>query len=77
MTTLTPEQIKASIKSLGLNQTQAALMLGVSREQVHRLINRGDDGEPRRTPSLTFRRLLTAYANGYRPSDWIGKPEGR
>ena len=69
----TPEKIKTSIKSLRLNQTLAALMLGISREQMHRLTNRGNDGKPRRTPNLTVQRLLKAYLDGYRPDDWIGK----
>ncbi len=69
----TPEKIKTAIKSLGLNQTHAALMLGISREQMFRLTSRGNDGEPRRTPSLTVQFLLTAFLSGYRPDDWIGK----
>jgi len=75
MTTMTPEQIRLYIGQLGLNQTRAALMLGISREQMHRLISRGDDGKPRRTPNLTVQRLLSTYLSGHRPGDWIGKPD--
>jgi transcriptional regulator with XRE-family HTH domain len=65
---MTPAEIKAGLKSLGLNQTQAAALLGYGNKSRVSEIETG-----KRNPSEAVVRLLRAYLDGYRPKDWPGK----
>ena len=62
---MTPTQIRESLQSLGLDQSQAARMLGYSR-----LASVSDIVTGKRNPSGAVLRLLAAYLDGYRPNDW-------
>jgi transcriptional regulator with XRE-family HTH domain len=62
---MTPAEIKAARLSLGLNQLQAAKMLGYSASARVSEIERGA-----RNAGESVVRLLRAYLEGYRPPDW-------
>ncbi len=65
----TPDKINNALWSLHLNITDGAKMLGIGRGQMTKILN----GDPE--PSGPVQRLLDAYMAGYRPDDWIGKPD--
>lgn len=62
---MTPDDIRAARRSLGLTQAQLADMLGYARSDRVSEIERGIE-----RPSVAVRRLLQAYLDGYRPADW-------
>ena len=73
---MSPEEIKAARKKLGLTQAQLARVLGYSTDgkvpgMAVSVMERATN--PRPLPEAQ-RRLLLAYLDGYRPPDW---PEGR
>lgn len=57
-------QIAVARRRLGLTQAQLASMLGVTKMSVWHYEN------DRVRPPLTILRLLRAFLEGYRPSDW-------
>jgi len=66
--TMTPELIRDCLAQLALTQTAAAKMLGISKEQMYRIVH------GKRDPNEAVQRLLRAYMDGYRPSEgWLGK----
>ena len=62
---MSPCEIRAARRSLGLTQAQLAAMLGYARSDRVSEIERGIE-----QPSAAVRRLLQAYLDGYRPVDW-------
>jgi transcriptional regulator with XRE-family HTH domain len=62
---MTPHQIKEARQSLGLNQSQAAALLGYGHTSRISEIEHG-----KRAPSASVVKLLRAYADGYRPAGW-------
>lgn len=62
---MTHTEIRDALKVLGLNQAQAAEMLGYGA--ASRISDLVRDVE---RPSKTVIRLLRAYLDGYRPDDW-------
>lgn len=62
---MTPEEIRAARKTLGLDQSQMAAMLGYGAKARISEIERGV-----RQPSGSAVRLIRAYLDGYRPTDW-------
>ena len=61
---MTPADLRAIRKSLGLSQTALARLLGVRPEHVSRA-ERGEKGL-----SEPARRYILALRDGYRPADW-------
>jgi DNA-binding transcriptional regulator YiaG len=61
---MTPAEIRAIIQSLPITATKLDAVMGVSPGVVSRW-QRGVYA-----PSAPALRLLRAYADGYRPSDW-------
>lgn len=62
---MTPDEFKTARKSLGLDQSQAASMLGYGAPARISEIESG-----KRNASESVARLLRAYLAGYRPDDW-------
>lgn len=62
---MTPKQLCAARKSLGLTPAQIAPLLGYSSTSRVYEIENG-----RRNPSAAAIMLLRAYLDGYRPEDW-------
>lgn len=62
---MTPHEFKEALQTLGLNQTQAASMLGYGAAPRISEIVTG-----KQAPSDSVVRLLRAYLDGYRPKDW-------
>jgi transcriptional regulator with XRE-family HTH domain len=60
---MTPAELKAARKALGITQDQLASLMGVSRASVMRM-EAGGNSHP------AMAHLLAAYAAGYRPADW-------
>jgi transcriptional regulator with XRE-family HTH domain len=65
---MTPKQIEAARRTLGLTLSQMAAMLGYEGAQMRQQANDLESGRrPVREPQ---RRLVEAYLSGYRPADW-------
>ena len=62
---MTPQEIKAARKALGLTQAQLAQVMGYSGTPYVSGLETGY-----RSISEQGRRLLQAYLSGYRPEDW-------
>lgn len=68
-----PQQFKEAQQALGLSDPQMAQMLGVSNaENVRRFKVMKLDASSAREVKPWHARLLQAYLDGYRPSDWPG-----
>ena len=66
---MTPAELKQARQTLGLDQVDAARLLGYGAQTRVSEIERGV-----RVPSDTVTRLLRAYLDGYRPVDWPDTP---
>jgi len=65
---MTPPEIKAARKSLGLTQAQMGAMLGYKGKNKKQDMRDLETGRrPLREPQ---RLLMWAYLDGYRPADW-------
>ena len=62
---MTPAEFRQARQTLGLDQTQAAALLGYSSQARISEVERGI-----RNPGESVTRLLRAYLDGYRPNDW-------
>ena len=62
---MTPDDFKGARQKLGLDQAQAARVLGYGAPQRISEIESG-----KRSPSDAVVRLMRAYLAGYRPNDW-------
>ncbi|WP_408607967.1 helix-turn-helix domain-containing protein [Epibacterium ulvae] len=62
---LSPDEIKAARKKLGLSQEQMALYTGYASKFRISEIERGV-----KPASAACCRLIVAYLAGYRPADW-------
>lgn len=65
---MTPDEIRAARKKLGLTPDQAGPLLGYSPNAANVRISEIETGK--RNPSEAACRLLRAYLDGYRPHDW-------
>ena len=65
---MTPAEILAARKALGLTQEQLAEVMGMRGKTT---ISEWEGGK--RNPTAAAVRLMRAYLEGYRPQDW---PEG-
>jgi hypothetical protein len=62
---MTPTQFREALQSLRLDQAAAVKMLGYKRQASISDLCTG-----KRNPSGATVRLLQAYLDGYRPTDW-------
>jgi len=60
---------RAARRQLGLTQTQLARVLDTDPQSVRR-IEMDPSRSTSRTPAPRMIRLMQAYLDGYRPSDW-------
>jgi len=58
-------------QQLGLTQGQLALLLDTDAQSVRR-IEMSPDKSTSRNPAPRMMRLIVAYLDGYRPTDWPG-----
>jgi DNA-binding transcriptional regulator YiaG len=65
---MSPDDIKAARHSLGLSLSELAELLGYQGN--HARVQMDDLETGRRPLRECQRRLLQAYLEGYRPSDW-------
>jgi transcriptional regulator with XRE-family HTH domain len=66
---MTPAELRAARKALGLSVVQMAAMLGVTPIQIRRMETAAGKASAR--PIMpTTERLMRAYLAGYRPADW-------
>jgi len=66
---MTPDQIKKARQELGLKQRELAVILDTDPHTVRRL-EMTEDKATARKPAPRMVRLIQAYLDGYRPSDW-------
>jgi len=66
---MTPDEIRAARKALGLTQHQMAVLLGFA-DQPHTKNNLSKLERGSKTLDPVRARLLRAYVDGYRPEDW-------
>lgn len=62
---MTPEEIRTARETLGLMQVQLAAVMGLRGAAA---VSEWETGK--RAPDGRSTRLLRAYLDGYRPSDW-------
>lgn len=66
---MTPDEIRAARKILGLTQHQLAVLLGFADQPLTKNnLSRLERGS--KTLDAARARLLQAYLDGYRPDDW-------
>jgi len=66
---MTPIQFKQARQSLGLTQSQLGTLLDTDGQSIRRVEMEGD-ATTKRKPAPRMVRLLQAYLDGYRPTDW-------
>ena len=66
---MTPADLKEARRKLGLSVKQMAAMIETDPQVVRRMEGR-EDAKTHRTPAPRMVRLITAYLDGWRPSDW-------
>ncbi|WP_321829785.1 hypothetical protein [Thalassovita sp.] len=66
---MTPDQIKVARVTLGLTQAQLGKMLDTDGQTVRRM-EMPEGANTHRKPAVRMIRLIRAYLQGYRPSDW-------
>jgi DNA-binding transcriptional regulator YiaG len=66
---MTTTAIKEARQSLGLSVADLARMLDTDPQTVRRMEQR-EDASTFRKPAPRMVRLITAYLDGYRPTDW-------
>lgn len=67
--TMTPEEIKAARQALDLTQAQLGAMLDTDAQTVRRM-ELDPEASTFRKPAPRMVRLIRAYLDGYRPTDW-------
>lgn len=66
---MTPEEIKTTRETLGLTQSQLGALLDTDGQTVRRM-EMPAEASTHRKPAVRMGRLIQAYLDGYRPSDW-------
>ncbi len=66
---MTPQDIKRLRADLGLSAADLADMLETTENSVRRMEMRRDAMNAR-SPARRMARLMQAYSDGWRPSDW-------
>jgi len=62
---MTPAELKAARRTLGLTAKQMAALMDMTVEGVYRV-----ESATGRKPPVRYVKLLQAYLAGYRPDDW-------
>lgn len=68
--TMTPDEFREAQHQLGLSDADLAHMLGIKDEQHIRRLKAPAGTGHHRTVQGHHARLLRAYLDGYRPTDW-------
>lgn len=66
---MTPQEIKAARRTLGLTQAQFGALLDTDAQTVRRM-EMDPTAATHRKPAPRMVRLIAAYLDGYRPADW-------
>lgn len=66
---MSPDELRAARRRLGLTQSQLARLLDTDPRAV-RAMESAPTTSKHRTPAPRMVRLLIAYLDGYRPPDW-------
>lgn len=66
---MTPKQLRAARRKLGLSVSQMATMLETDAQTVRRM-ETDPEHSKFREPARRMERLLWAYLDGWRPKDW-------
>jgi len=66
---MTPSQFKQARQALGLTQAQLGTLLDTDGQSIRR-VEMDSDTSTGRKPAPRMVRLLEAYVEGYRSSDW-------
>lgn len=63
---MTPDQLREARQRLGLTQVELAAVLGITKDHLSDC----ERGARAKALGPSAARLLRAYLEGYRPSDW-------
>lgn len=66
---MTPDEIRSARQKLGLTQAQLGALLDTDGQTVRRM-EMPKNASTHRKPAARMVRLIRAYLDGYRPSDW-------
>jgi len=66
---MTPTEIKEARQTLGLSVKGLAQMLDTDGSTIRKM-ETSPDKSTHRKPAPRMMRLITAYLDGYRPTDW-------
>lgn len=66
---MTPAELKSARQHLGLTQAELARLLDTDPQTVRRM-ELDPEASTFRRPAPRMERLLAAYLDGYRPTDW-------
>lgn len=66
---MTPTELKEARHTLGLSVTDLARLLDTDAQSIRRMEQR-EDASTFRRPAPRMIRLIRAYLDGYRPTDW-------
>ncbi|RJL06029.1 helix-turn-helix domain-containing protein [Paracoccus aestuarii] len=66
---MTPTELKQARQSLGLSTAQLAALLDTDPQTIRRM-EQSESASTFRTPAPRMVRLIRAYLDGYRPTDW-------
>ena len=67
---MTPSEIKQARQTLGLSVSQMGAMLDIHDARTYRAYEAPETAAMHRKPPARMLRLIRAYLDGYRPSDW-------
>ena len=67
---MTPSEIREAREQLGLSVAQLAALLETDPQTVRRM-EMTESANTHRKPAARMTRLIRAYLEGYRPSDWL------
>lgn len=66
---MTPTELKEARHTLGLSVADLARLLDTDAQSIRRMEQR-EDASTFRRPAPRMIRLIRAYLDGYRPTDW-------
>lgn len=66
---MTPSDVKYARLALGLTLKEFSVMLDTDASTIRKMELQEESSQYRR-PAPRMTRLIVAYLNGYRPSDW-------
>lgn len=66
---MTPTELKEARHTLGLSVADLARLLDTDAQSIRRM-EQGESASTFRRPAPRMIRLIRAYLDGYRPTDW-------